>query len=331
MSKNPWICALCRSIVSTRLRTGRAQQVRHQLGRDRHARLVLAVLPGVAVVGHDRGDPRRRRPAERVDHHQQLHQVLVDRVRRRLHDEHVGAADVLVDLERHLAVGEPAQARLPERNAQDTRRSPVDSCGFALPEKTFRSPKPVATSPSPLRGRFITTSTAVSAPHQRQPPDTGWGGRIRTSEYGIQSPAPYRLATPHHSSRRTPRRDCCAVTRPAEAWHSPEPRGQASANPKCRWKHGQSARQESPGRASYRGRLPAAYVAAVERFGQQHPPPAPGQLGHRADGVLPLSETGRRRWSRCRSWPPPARRPAAAPRASGRSRGGAGRSAPPGR
>src|SRR6476659_8971788 len=23
-----------------------------------------------------------------------------------------------------------------------------------------------------------------------------WGGRIRTSEYGIQSPAPYRLATP---------------------------------------------------------------------------------------------------------------------------------------
>ncbi len=24
----------------------------------------------------------------------------------------------------------------------------------------------------------------------------GWGGRIRTSEYGIQSPAPYRLATP---------------------------------------------------------------------------------------------------------------------------------------
>ena len=26
----------------------------------------------------------------------------------------------------------------------------------------------------------------------------GWGGRIRTFEYGIQSPAPYRLATPHH-------------------------------------------------------------------------------------------------------------------------------------
>src|SRR5438874_5375543 len=27
---------------------------------------------------------------------------------------------------------------------------------------------------------------------------TGWGGRIRTFEYGIQSPAPYRLATPQN-------------------------------------------------------------------------------------------------------------------------------------
>ena len=57
----------------------RAQQVGDQLGRDRHARLVLAVLPGVAVIGHDRGDAGGRRPAERVDHHQQLHQVLVHR------------------------------------------------------------------------------------------------------------------------------------------------------------------------------------------------------------------------------------------------------------
>src|SRR5258705_1546080 len=30
----------------------------------------------------------------------------------------------------------------------------------------------------------------------------GWGGRIRTFEYGIQSPAPYRLATPHPGELR---------------------------------------------------------------------------------------------------------------------------------
>src|SRR6185436_947199 len=33
---------------------------------------------------------------------------------------------------------------------------------------------------------------------RRRRPD-GWGGRIRTFEYGIQSPAPYRLATPQRS------------------------------------------------------------------------------------------------------------------------------------
>ena len=98
---------------------GRAQQVRHELGRDRHARLVLAVLPRVAVIRNHRRDARRRRAAERVDHDQHLHQMLVDRVRRRLHDEDVGAADVLVDLKRHLAVGEPPQPRLPERDAEE--------------------------------------------------------------------------------------------------------------------------------------------------------------------------------------------------------------------
>ena len=30
----------------------------------------------------------------------------------------------------------------------------------------------------------------------------GWGGRIRTFEYGIQSPAPYRLATPQYTRGR---------------------------------------------------------------------------------------------------------------------------------
>src|SRR5262249_30259538 len=35
------------------------------------------------------------------------------------------------------------------------------------------------------------------APLASPVPVGGWGGGIRTPEYGIQSPAPYRLATPH--------------------------------------------------------------------------------------------------------------------------------------
>src|SRR3954447_19689524 len=63
------------------------------------------------------------------------------------------------------------------RNAAISR---VNS-GCALPENTFSSPNPVD-----MKGSPIATASRV-----------GWGGRIRTFEYGIQSPAPYRLATPH--------------------------------------------------------------------------------------------------------------------------------------
>ena len=98
--------------------SGRAEQVRHQLRRDRHPRLVLPVLPRVSVIRNHRGDPRRRRPPERIDHDQQLHQVLVHRIRRRLDDEDVRAANVLVDLKRDLAVREPSQPRLSERDPE---------------------------------------------------------------------------------------------------------------------------------------------------------------------------------------------------------------------
>ena len=105
--------------MSTRLAPAAAMHVGHQLGRDRHARLVLAVLPGVAVVRNHRRDARRRRAPERVDHDEQLHQMLIDRRAGRLDDEDVGAADVLVDLERDLGVGEAAQPGLPERHAEE--------------------------------------------------------------------------------------------------------------------------------------------------------------------------------------------------------------------
>ena len=45
------------------LRPGRGEQVGHQLGRDRHARLHLAVLAGVPVVGEHRRDAARPRRA----------------------------------------------------------------------------------------------------------------------------------------------------------------------------------------------------------------------------------------------------------------------------
>ena len=136
------------------IRAGRAQHVRHQLRRNRHARLVLPILPRVAVIRHHRRDARRRRAAERVDHDQQLDEVLVDRPGRvragRLHDEHVGAADVLVDLKRDFRVGKPPQPRLPEPARRETSAISRASSGCALPENSFSSPNPVAINGSPI-------------------------------------------------------------------------------------------------------------------------------------------------------------------------------------
>ena len=45
----------------------------------------------------------------------------------------------------------------------------------------------------------------------------GWGGRIRTFEYGIQSPAPYRLATPQSRSAG-PSQTRKSITGPRAGW-----------------------------------------------------------------------------------------------------------------
>ena len=50
-------------------------------------------------------DARCARAPRRVHHDEEFHQVLIRRRARRLHDEHVASADVLVDLHHRLAVG----------------------------------------------------------------------------------------------------------------------------------------------------------------------------------------------------------------------------------
>ena len=92
------------------------QQIGNQLGAYRHARPVLAILARVTVVRHHHRDPRRRRALECIDHHQKFHQVLVDGIAGRLHDEHIHAAHVLEQLEVDLAVSKTLQLRLAHRN-----------------------------------------------------------------------------------------------------------------------------------------------------------------------------------------------------------------------
>src|SRR4029079_11255311 len=58
---------------------------------------------------------------ERVRHDEELHHVVVDRARRRLDDERVDAANVLVDLAERLTIAEALNLYLAERGLEVIR------------------------------------------------------------------------------------------------------------------------------------------------------------------------------------------------------------------
>ena len=98
---------------------GGLEHVGDELGRDRLARRRLLVLARVGEPGHDGGDPLRRGELRRVDHDQQLHQVVVRPASLPgLDDEDVGAADRLLVAAVDLAVGERLQLDLAELDAE---------------------------------------------------------------------------------------------------------------------------------------------------------------------------------------------------------------------
>ena len=116
---------------------GAGNQVGHQLGRDRHAAFVLAVLPGVAEIGNHGRDPIGAGPLEALDHDQQFHQVLVDRRAGRLDDEHVAAANVLVDLAGDFAVGKIARSAPVPSGRPRYSQIRLAKAGWARPVKSF--------------------------------------------------------------------------------------------------------------------------------------------------------------------------------------------------
>ena len=97
---------------------GGGEQVGDELGRDRHAGLVLTILAGVAEERDDGRDARGGGATERVDHDQQLHDAVVGGRAGRLDHVDVAAADVLVDLHERLAVGETVDGGGAERDAE---------------------------------------------------------------------------------------------------------------------------------------------------------------------------------------------------------------------
>ena len=117
--RSPGSAPACRSMVSTRLAPASVIRLATSLALIGVRGAGFAVLPRIAEIRDHRGDPPRRGAAQRVERDQQLHQVVVGRERGGLDDEHVLAADVFLDLDEHLHVGEAADRGLGQRQVQD--------------------------------------------------------------------------------------------------------------------------------------------------------------------------------------------------------------------
>ena len=93
-------------------------QVRDETGRDRLAAAALLVLAGVRVERRDHRDAAGGGALHGVHHDQLLHEVVVQRRRVRLDDEHVLAAHRLARAHVDLAVGEVVGAHGEQLGAQ---------------------------------------------------------------------------------------------------------------------------------------------------------------------------------------------------------------------
>src|SRR5947199_4155637 len=179
------------------------EHVGDQLRRDRRARALDApVLARVAEVRHHRGDARGRGAPAGIHHHEQLHETVVRRRAGRLHDEYVASAHVLHELDVDLAVAEAPDVDAPERVLEGLdhvlRQRRVR---IACEQRERVAGTVVGRAHNCCAARFCPPALNAAACHQaRQVSKTGWGGRIRTSEWRDQNPLPYHLATPQHPS-----------------------------------------------------------------------------------------------------------------------------------
>ena len=98
---------------------GGGQHVGHQLGRNGVAALGLTVLTGIAEIGDHRRDAAGAGTLAGVDHDEQLHQAVVDRLAGGIDEEHVAAADGLIQGNAGLAVSEALDLRLAQLGADD--------------------------------------------------------------------------------------------------------------------------------------------------------------------------------------------------------------------
>ena len=93
------------------------KQVGHQLGSDRHTRLIFSILSRIPIKWNHCRDAHCARPTERVHHDEQLHQIMIGRRTGGLHHIHILAPDIFVDLHERLAVRKRVDGAFPQLDA----------------------------------------------------------------------------------------------------------------------------------------------------------------------------------------------------------------------
>ncbi len=165
---------------------GAGDQIGDELCRDRHARPRFAVLAGIPVIRKDRRHPPRRAALQRVERDQQLHQMIVRRIGCGLDDKNILAADVLVDLDKHLHIGKPPHAG-PGKRLSEIGGDRLGERAIAVAGQDFHRPagKSAALGPDPAASRKCRCNKPAR-PKQSEPvedslPATNWMTLVRPS------------------------------------------------------------------------------------------------------------------------------------------------------
>ena len=97
---------------------GALEQIGDKTRGDRHARLILAVLSGIAVVGKNGGNALGAAALERVHDDEQFHVRLIRLGATGLNHEHIAAANTLLHLTESLPIGKMLDIDLVEALAE---------------------------------------------------------------------------------------------------------------------------------------------------------------------------------------------------------------------
>ena len=99
--------------------TGGGDHIGHQLGGNGIPALGLAVLTGVAEIGHHSGDTAGGSALAGVDHDEQLHQAVVDGLAGRVNEKDIAAANGLIQRDGRLPIGEMRDLSLAQLGTDD--------------------------------------------------------------------------------------------------------------------------------------------------------------------------------------------------------------------